>query len=168
MVNTASIGLYPNLVRRRDELRRRIPALGKHPAALLAALVTFAASTPTRLVIDGRSRRIWTLFIGRGRYWPRDLAPLERPIVDDGILDLRAITAEPRFARVRLLAAIVTGTTERSRDLQTWEARRVDIESLDGDLFLAVDGEVLPGVRRVTVTVDPGALTVYSPRVALQ
>jgi hypothetical protein len=33
-------------------------------------------------------------------------------------------------------------------------------------LVLAVDGEVLAGVRRVTLTVDPAALTVYSPRVA--
>lgn len=166
MVNTASIGLYPDLVRRRDHLQRRIPTLGKHPAALMAALVTFAVSTPTPVAIDGQPRRIWTLFIGRGRYWPRDLAPLERPIVDDGVLDLRAISAEPRFARARLLGAILTGTTERSRDLQTWEAGRVEIEALDGDLVLAVDGEVLPGVRRVTVTVEPGALTVYSPLVA--
>ncbi|WP_338055913.1 bifunctional phosphatase PAP2/diacylglycerol kinase family protein [Sinomonas gamaensis] len=166
MVNTASIGVYPNLVRRRDALQHRLPGLGKHPAALLAALVTFAVSTPTRLLLDGRSREIWTLFIGRGRYWPRDLAPLERPILDDGVLDLRAISADPRFARLRLLAAIVTGTTERSRDLETWEARRVDVEATDGDLVLAVDGEVLAGVRRVTLTVDPAALTVYSPRVA--
>ena len=168
MVNTASIGVYPNLVRRRDTLQHRLPGLGKHPAALLAALETFAVSTPTPLLLDGRSRVIWTLFIGRGRYWPRDLAPLERPILDDGVLDLRAISADPRFARLRLLAAIVTGTTERSRDLEAWEARRVDVEATDGDLVLAVDGEVLAGVRRVTLTVDPGALTVYSPRGAAE
>lgn len=168
MLNTASIGLYPDLVRRRDLLQHRIPWLGKHPAALVAAFGTFLGAKRTRLLLDRQSRLLWTLFVGRGRYWPRDLAPLERPIVDDGVLDLRLISAEPRFARPRLLAAIVTGTSERSRDFQTWESDRAEVESLGEGLVLAVDGEILPGVRRVSFRVERGALTMYSPRAAEQ
>ncbi|WP_430296771.1 bifunctional phosphatase PAP2/diacylglycerol kinase family protein [Sinomonas sp. B1-1] len=164
MLNTGSIGVYPNLVRRRDHLLRRFPALGKRGAAALAALATFSASTPTRLAVDGGRHRLWILFIGRGRYWPRDLAPLERPIVDDGVLDLRAIGAGPRFARLRVLGAVATGTTEKSPVTHMWEAGTLDVAARKGALILAVDGEVIPGVRRATITVEPGALTVYSPR----
>jgi undecaprenyl-diphosphatase len=83
--------------------------------------------------------------------------------VDDGVLDVRAISAEPALARLRLLSAILTGTTERSRDVRMWESRRLDVRTMVGDLILAVDGEVLPGVQRAVLTIDPGALTVYSP-----
>jgi undecaprenyl-diphosphatase len=164
MLNTASVGVYPNLVRRRDHLQRRFPFLRKRAASALAALATFAASTPTRLTVDGDRHRLWILFVGRGRYWPRDLAPLERPIVDDGVLDLRAIAADPTLARVRVLASVATGTTEKSPVTHLWEAPSVDVAARKGALVLAVDGEVFPGVRRAAITVEPGALTVYSPR----
>lgn len=166
MLNTASVGVYPNLVRRRDHLRRRLPWLPKRAAGTLAALRTFGASTPTWLEIDGVRRKVWTLYIGRGRYWPRDIAPLERPILDDGVLDLRAASARPRFARLRLLTALVTGTAERSPALHEWDAEEVELAALGRPLVLAVDGEVVPGVRRATIRVERGALTVYSPRAA--
>ncbi|GAB3267691.1 bifunctional phosphatase PAP2/diacylglycerol kinase family protein [Sinomonas notoginsengisoli] len=163
MLNTASVGVYPNLVRRRDHLTRRLPGLPKRAAATLAALRTFGAATPTRLVIGGVRRRVWTLFIGRGLYWPRDIAPLERPVVDDGVLDLRAVSARPRFARLRLLTALVTGTVERSPVARIWLAEEVTLEASDRPIVLAVDGEVVNGVVRARIRVEAGALTVYSP-----
>lgn len=163
MLNTASVGIYPNLVRRRDHIMRRLPWLPKRGAGALAALRTFALASPTTVAIDGTRRHVWTLFIGRGRYWPRDLAPLERPVVDDGALDLRAVSARPRFARLRLLAALATGTVERSPVTQEWVARSIAFEACDEPLVLAVDGEVITGVVRAELRVAPGALTVYSP-----
>lgn len=163
MLNTGSVGVYPNLVRRRDHLMRRMPWLPKRGAGALAALRTFALASPTAVMVNGTRRRIWTLFIGRGRYWPRDLAPLERPLVDDGALDLRAVSARPRLARLRLLAALATGTVERSPVTRAWVADDVTLEACDEPLVVALDGEVTTGVLRVELSVDPGALTVYSP-----
>lgn len=163
MLNTASVGVYPNLVRRRDHLMRRVPGLPKRAAATLAALRTFGVATPTHLTLDGVRRRVWTLYVGRGRYWPRDLAPLERPVVDDGALDLRAVSARPRFARLRLLTALATGTVERSPVAHLWQSDAVTLEAWDEPLVLAVDGEVVNGVAHASIRVEPGALTVYSP-----
>lgn len=56
MLNTASIGLYPNLVRRREQLQ---PALGKPLAGVVAMLRTFAAGTPSTLVVDGVRHKLW-------------------------------------------------------------------------------------------------------------
>ena len=75
MLNTASIGLYPNLVRRREQLQ---PALGKPLAGVVAMFRTFAAGTPTTLMVNGVRHKLWILYIGRGRYYPRDHAPLVR------------------------------------------------------------------------------------------
>ncbi|MHA7301802.1 phosphatase PAP2 family protein [Pseudarthrobacter sp. MDT1-22] len=161
MLNTASIGLYPNLVRRREQLQ---PALGKPLAGVVAMFRTFAAGTPTTLTVDGVRHKLWIAYIGRGRYYPRDHAPLSRPVLDDGVLDVRMITADESFARLRLLWSVLTGTVATSRITHLREATEVRIESEGSPLALAVDGEALAGVRSVRIRVEPRALTYYSPR----
>lgn len=160
MLNTASIGLYPNLVRRREHLQ---PALGKPLAGVVAMFRTFAAGTPTTLIVNGVRHRLWILYIGRGRYYPRDHAPIVRPVLDDAVLDLRMITADESFARLRLLWAVLTGTVATSKITHLTETDRITVEPWDSTMVLAVDGEVMPGVRRVHVTVRRGELTYYSP-----
>ena len=160
MLNTASIGLYPNLVRRRELLQ---PALGKPLAGVVAMFRTFAAGTPTTLIVDGVRHKLWILYIGRGRYYPRDHAPLVRPVLDDGVFDLRMITADESFARLRLLWSVLTGTVATSRITHLSESSSIRVEPGDTTMVLAVDGEVMPGVRGVEFSVLPGALTYYSP-----
>jgi undecaprenyl-diphosphatase len=161
MVNTASVGLYPNLVRRREQLQ---PALGKPLAGVVAMFRTFAVGTPTVLMVDGVRHKVWIAYLGRGRYYPRDHAPLYRPVLDDGVLDVRMITADESFARLRLLWSVLTGTVATSRITHLREATEVLIESPGSPMALAVDGEALAGVRSARFRVEPRALTYYSPR----
>lgn len=160
MLNTSSIGLYPNLVRRREQLQ---PALGKPLAGVVAMLRTFAAGTPTTLTVDGRRHKVWIAYVGRGRYYPRDHAPLLRPVLDDGMLDVRLITADESLARLRLLWSVLTGTVADSRITHLREATRVRIDAGGAPMALAVDGEALAGVLSVEYRVRPKALTYYSP-----
>jgi hypothetical protein len=67
MLNTSSIGLYPDLVRRREQLQ---PALGKPLAGAVAMIRTFAAGTPVTLTVDGVLHKVWIAYVGRGRYYP--------------------------------------------------------------------------------------------------
>ena len=160
MLNTASIGLYPNLVRRREQLQ---PALGKPLAGVVAMFRTFAAGTPTSLIVDGVRHKLWIMYVGRGRYYPRDHAPLVRPVLDDGVLDLRMITADEPFARLRLLWAVLTGTVATSGITHLTETTSIRVEPADSTMVLAVDGEVMPGVRAAEFSVKRGALKYYSP-----
>ncbi len=161
MLNTSSVGLYPDFVRRREQLR---PALGKPLAGVVAMFRTFAAGTPTTLTVDGRLHKVWIAYVGRGRYFPRDHAPLLRPLLDDGVLDVRMITADESFARLRLLWSVLTGTVTTSRITHLSEAKEVRIAAGGSPMALAVDGEALAGVRSVAYRVLPRALTYYSPR----
>ncbi|KRE68539.1 PA-phosphatase [Arthrobacter sp. Soil736] len=160
MLNTASIGLYPNLVRRREHLQ---PALGKPLAGVVAMFRTFAVEKPITLTVDGVRHKLWIMYLGRGRYYPRDHAPLLRPVLDDGVLDLRMITADESFARLRMLWSVLTGTVATSKITHLTEATRVRVESDTGPLVLAVDGEAMPGVRAAEFTLKRGALRYYSP-----
>jgi diacylglycerol kinase family enzyme len=161
MLNTSSVGLYPDFVRRRRQLQ---PALGKPLAGVVAMFRTFTVGSPTTLTVDGRLHKVWIAYVGRGRYYPRDHAPLLRPVMDDGILDVRLITADESFARLRLLWCVLTGTVATSKITHLSEAEEVHIEAGGSPMALAVDGEALVGVRSVTYRVLPRALTYYSPR----
>ena len=160
MLNTSSVGLYPNFVRRREHLQ---PALGKPLAGVIAMFRTFAAGTPVTLTVDGVPHRVWIAYVGRGRYYPRDHAPLLRPVMDDGVLDVRLITADESFARLRLLWSVLTGTVASSRITHLREAAEVRIDAGGAPMALAVDGEALAGVRSVEYRVLPRALAYYSP-----
>ena len=126
MLNTSSVGLYPNLVRRREQLQ---PALGKPLAGVVAMFRTFAAWTPTSLTVDGIRHKVWIAYVGRGRHYPLDDAPLARPVLDDGASDLPLITADEPFARLRLLWAVLTGTVASSRITHLQEATEIHIDA---------------------------------------
>ena len=161
MLNTASIGLYPNLVRRREQLQ---PALGKPLAGVVAMFRTFAVEKPIKLIVNGVRHRLWIMYLGRGRYYPRDHAPLVRPVLDDGVLDVRMMTADESFARLRMLWSVLTGTVATSRITHLAEATRVRVECGTAPMVLAVDGEAMPGVRAAEFTLKRAALRYYSPR----
>lgn len=160
MLNTASVGIYPELVQRRELMEK---SLGKPIAGLIAGLRTFAVVRPTKLSIDGKRRKVWLVYLGRGQYYPRGFAPLERPILDDGVLDVRSIFARSAFSRLHLLAVILTGRTEVSAVIGLATPSSVRLDAVDKPFDLAIDGEVIAGVRSAVFTVLPGALTVYSP-----
>ncbi|MCW1248642.1 phosphatase PAP2 family protein [Acaricomes phytoseiuli] len=165
MMNTASVGIYPELVRRRKLLEG---ALGKTLAGIIAGLRTFTAATPICLRLNGRQQRVWLVYVGRGHYYPRGFAPLERPVLDDGEFDLRVISAGSAFSfsQLRLLYAIVTGRTEVSSVISLSTPRKITLSAAGEPFDLAVDGEVIRRVSSAAFSVLPRALVVYSAAVS--
>ena len=113
--------------------------------------------------MNGRRRRLWLLFAGNCRYVPQGFAPSYRPDLADGKLDVRLIDAKPPLARLRLLAAVLTGTLGRSRVYRSWAGDILDIAAADGaPIRLAVDGEVAgAGASSVRLKKRPARLLVY-------
>jgi diacylglycerol kinase family enzyme len=157
-LNTASLGGYPGLVRRRDRLSRQI---GKWPAAAYALYRTLRHHTPMDLVINGREANVWVVFIGNGIYRPRGLAPAWREQLSAGVLDVQYLRADVRYARTRAIVLSLLGLVERSPVFGELQAPQVTIVSQSGPLPAAHDGEVTDPVGQVELTVAARALTVY-------
>ena len=160
-LNTASTGVYVDLVRAREELEER---LGKWPAVVVALVRVLRGSRPQNLVVNGRRRRIWLLFAGNCRYEPAGAAPSYRPDLSDGQLDIRMIDGSQPLARARLIAAVAMGTLARSRVYRTWTAPEITIETSDGSpVQLSTDGEVMTADATVTLRKRRDPLLVYRP-----
>ncbi|MYW02967.1 phosphatase PAP2 family protein [Streptomyces sp. SID3343] len=163
-LNTFSLGVYPDLVRFREELEGKI---GKWPAMLVGLVRVLRDAGPVKMRVNGRPRSLWLLFLGNGEYAPEGFAPTYRPNLTDGLLDVRIVDASRPLARTRLVAAVLSGTLGRSRVYEASTARTVRISEIQEGAELAVDGEVRPGASQLRVA-KGRRLVVYRPDGALR
>ncbi|MCC9309586.1 phosphatase PAP2 family protein [Kitasatospora sp. RB6PN24] len=159
-LNTFSVGIYPELVRVRERLEKRI---GKWPALGVALVRVLATAEPVRLTVSGVPRTVWMLFAGNGTYDPPGFAPVHRTSLDDGLLDVRAVDGSHPFARTRLLFAFLTGTLARTPVYREARLTALDLTDLRDARHLAVDGETIRAVPRLRLAKVPAGLTVYRP-----
>jgi len=161
-LNTASTGVYVDLVNAREEIEN---VVGKWPAVLVALVSVLRTSKPLELIVNGRRRRVWLLFAGNCRYEPAGAAPAYRPDLADGTLDVRMVDGTQPLARVRLVAAVLLGTLGRSRVYRTWPAAALRIEAADGSpVQLSLDGETTEAAAAIELTKHRKRLLVYRPQ----
>lgn len=159
-LNTASFGGYVEMVDAREQLER---FLGKWPAVLVALVRVLRRFAPMEVELDGRRRKVWLVFVGNGVYDPQGFVPNRRYRLDDGQLDVRLVEGNQPFARLRLVAAVLTGTLHRSRVYDEFCAERLAVRSHSGPVRLALDGETGDGPEEFVIVKRPRALTVYTP-----
>ena len=137
-LNTASFGAYVELVDMREKLEKR---LGKWPAVVIALARVLRRSKPVAVEIDGREMKVWMAFIGNCRYSPSGFAPSWRSRLDDEQIDFRYVEGSSPYARLRLIAAVLTGRLGRCKVYKQTVVKELTIRSLNGPLRLARDGE---------------------------
>ncbi|MFL6138176.1 MAG: bifunctional phosphatase PAP2/diacylglycerol kinase family protein [Frankiaceae bacterium] len=157
-VNTSSLGGYSRLVPRRERLE---PRIGKWPAMVVALVTTLPTDQPLELTVDGQRRRVWLLFCGNGCYMPPGLAPTWRPRLDEGLADVRIVSADRPWSRTRVVIAALLRRLPACPAYEVWSTRQLDIGVIGEPTPLARDGEVGDPVDRVSLRILPHALRVY-------
>jgi diacylglycerol kinase family enzyme/membrane-associated phospholipid phosphatase len=171
VLNTASIGVYPELVEQREKLEN---AIGKWPAALVAGHKVLRRSEPVEFRRQDGPVRSWMLFVGVNRYHPRNIIPLSRRSLSDNLLDIRSIRADVSASRLRVFANLALGSY-----LSSWlrsvpgvgtllavhtETRTTMDFRVDASVAFAHDGEVRvapPAGFPVSIVTVPGELRIY-------
>lgn len=181
VLNTASVGLYPDFVAERERREKR---WGKWLAAVVAAARVLRRSAPVTVVVGGRRARVWTLYVGVGPNDPGVAAPMQRRRLDGGLLDVRMLHAG---SRVRAAGALAFGrrTSAVLRRIRLLPERLESFTSESIEVLVrprhgqppgfAHDGEVSieaaseasartasPGYR-TSIRIVPAALDVYRP-----
>lgn len=157
-LNTASFGMYTELVDRREQLEDRI---GKWPALLVALVQVLGRSAPLEVELDGVRRRLWMIFVGNCQYHPAGFAPSWRERLDDGVLDIRLVDAAARWSRLRLVLAVLTGRLGRCRVYESFTTAQLDVRLVGDTKRLARDGETFDGSERFTIAKESEPLSVY-------
>ncbi|WP_293882847.1 diacylglycerol kinase family protein [Sphingomonas sp.] len=165
-VNNASIGLYPAMVRAREDLQER-HGLPKWIANLPAGWHTLGTLRHHRLrvAMDGAPRPIRTplLFVGNNVY-SLDLGKVgQRDALDDGKLSVFAVAPNSRAGLIGFGLRAMIGRTEPGRDFATvGVCETMTLSARANTIEVATDGEILRLKTPLTFKVLPRALEVFA------
>jgi YegS/Rv2252/BmrU family lipid kinase len=168
-LNNSSLGLYPRIVRHREQQQRRL-GRGKWPALLWATLTTLRRSPflTVRVCTNETERRCKTsfLFIGNNQYTMEGFNIGQRERLDSGFLSLYLTRRRSRARLVMLALRALFGRLHQARDFEAMSAQSIVIETRHKRLHVATDGEVGILDTPLEYKIRPRALRVFVPRSA--
>ncbi|MGB7507750.1 MAG: diacylglycerol kinase family protein [Mycobacterium sp.] len=162
VVNTASIGAYPQFVQTREKFEHKI---GKPLAGIYAMFHTLRREQPVRISFDNQTIQTSLFFLGNSVYLPSGFAPSRRTRMDDGLIDIRMLETGRRLSRLRIVTSLALGRLERSPLYHELRVPEFAFEAVDGPTVLALDGEVGTELSEASFSVRYRALPVFRPAV---
>lgn len=170
-VNNSAIGLYPHMVRQREELQERL-GRSKRLAMLSASLRALSRFSRHRLTIEmhGLKAPLETplLFIGNNVYETSLLALGRRAALDGGELCLYAPMVRGRLQFLSLGVRALFGLS-RQRDFASLTGiAEATVHSRRAALTVSLDGEATTIATPLRYRVRPGALRLIAPPPAEQ
>jgi diacylglycerol kinase family enzyme len=166
-VNNASLGLYPRIVRGREQQQRRL-GRGKWPAFAWAAWSTLRRYPflDVRLDVDGREQWLRTpfVFVGNNDYAMTGWHIGARDCLDDGRLSLYLAQRTGRFGLLRLAVRAMLGRLQQAGDFLSLHTQALRIDTRHRTVHVATDGEVHLMGPPLQFRVRPKALKVLVPK----
>ncbi|HVF46999.1 MAG TPA: diacylglycerol kinase family protein [Pyrinomonadaceae bacterium] len=164
-INNSSIGLYPRIVRKREQQQRL--GRGKWWAAFWAALRVFriARFLKVRIDIDGKSflRKTPFVFVGNNEYEMELYNVGRRPRLDEGKLSVYFLHSGGRWGVILLLLKTFTGSVKQWREFEQVLVDSITIHSRRRRLSVAFDGEIDNLETPLEYRILPQALKVIAP-----
>jgi diacylglycerol kinase family enzyme len=165
-LNNSSIGLYPRMVRHREQQRQRL-GRGKWPAyawALLSALHVCPVLR-LRLRIAGSEHQVRTpfLFIGNNHYCMDLLRIGSRERLDTGRLSVYYARGAERLGLTGLALRSLIGRLEQASNFEALQVEELEVEPRRASLDVSSDGEVLRLQSPLKYRIHPRALRVLVP-----
>ena len=165
-VNNSAVGLYPEMVRFREEAQART-GRSKRLAMLSASLRALRSFRRRRLWISAEGLeaplRTPLLFVGNNRYQVNLLALGRREAIDQGELCIYAVRARGRLHLIWAGIRGVFGKLDQQRDFITAYVQEAQISSNRAALTLSLDGETLTLPTPLCYRIRPGALDLIVP-----
>lgn len=166
-INNSSIGLYPQIVLRRDEQQRRL-GRGKWSAAFWAAwqMVRLSPFLKVRIELNGQSflRKTPFVFVGNNEYEMELYNIGRRPSLNDGELSVYFLHRGGRWGVSLLLLHTILGGLRQWKDFEEVSTDQITIQTRKKRLHVALDGEVRTMQTPLTYRTLPKALRVIVPR----
>jgi diacylglycerol kinase family enzyme len=167
-VNNSSLGLYPSIVRHREEMRQRL-GRGKWPAfawATLHALHRHSSSLDLTLSIDGREirRRTPFVFVGNNVYDMEGFKIGKRDRLDRGELSVYLAPDARPIDLVFLAIRAFFGRLRAAGDFEALQTTELRIDTRTGRARVATDGEISMLDTPLLYRVRPKDLRVVVPQ----
>jgi diacylglycerol kinase family enzyme len=165
-INNASLGLYADLVRKRQRQQRRLHR-SKRTAMLWAALEVLGRSRllDLRLELDDRTQecRAPFVFVGNNHYVLEGFEIGKREQLDAGILSVYTTRRGSGAGLIGLALRALFGRLRQADDFMESAVRLLRVESPHRRLLVATDGELHALDTPLEFRIRPRALQVIVP-----
>lgn len=166
-LNNSSLGLYPDIVRRREQQQQRL-GRSKWAAFTWAALAVLRRYPflNVRLSTDARElvRRTPFVFIGNNEYEMESFNAGARSCLDAGHLSLYVAHRTGRLGLLRFAVRALLGGLRDQKDFDALCSKEIWIETRRENIRVAVDGEVTIMQTPLHYRARPSALRVLAPQ----
>ena len=163
-INNASLGLYPDQVRMRAKLQRR---LWKWVATFVAGLAALRRVRSLWITIETggtrRRRRCPMMMVGNGEYGLREGVPTGRARLDAATLSLYLFTETRRLGLVLGVLRVMLGKASTVRRLESEAVSTVTLHVSRRRVPIAIDGEATTMRSPLRFRSMPGALCMLVP-----
>jgi diacylglycerol kinase family enzyme len=164
-LNNSSLGLYPRVIREREQQQRL--GWGKWPAYARAALAVLRRYPflDVRLSADGTETTLRTpfVFVGNNEYEMERIDAGGRACLDKGELSVYATRGTGRLGLIRLALRTLLGGLRHDKDFLAFTTTAMWVGTRRTLVRVALDGEVVDMQPPLHYRVRPGALRVLTP-----
>jgi YegS/Rv2252/BmrU family lipid kinase len=165
-VNNVSIGLYPELVARREERGRDYP---RWKARMYAAYSTLRKYPHVTVVVESEFHqeliRTHVFMVSNNSY---DLSRIgieaPRTNLGEGQLSVYWLPHTPRLQLMKFVARYLAGRVREVPGFRSFRTRRMRVQSSRSHLDVGIDGEVFTMQTPLVITIVPQSLLVRVPR----
>lgn len=165
-VNNVSMGLYPELVARREEKGRDYP---RWKARLLAAAATLKKYPHVAIAVESEHHheaiRTHVFMVSNNSY---DLSRMgveaPRSTLAEGRLSVYWLPHLPRLALMRFVAHYLAGRVKEAPGFRSFRTARLKVQAAKSHLHIGIDGEVFTMSSPLVITTLPQSLAVRVPR----
>jgi YegS/Rv2252/BmrU family lipid kinase len=164
-VNTATYGISGLVVDLVERATAKVPGTLGFLIGTLRALAQYRVR-PVRIAVDGRVVFEGPLVLAtasNGEWFGGGMHLAPRARVDDGLLDVMVVPEMPPLSLASKLPRLYRGTHLGVAGVSYRQGRVVEVEPLDGDVPIEIDGEPL-GRIPLRVEVVPGAVKLLAPQ----
>jgi YegS/Rv2252/BmrU family lipid kinase len=165
-VNNVSLGLYPELVMRREEKGREYPRWKARLYAIYATLrkfphVSFAVETANH-----REAIRTHLFMVSNNSYDLSRIGVEAPrrTLEEGRLSVYWLPHVPRLALMKFIAHYLRGNVRQAPGFRSFRTRQMKLYSPKSQLRVGMDGEIFEIATPIAITTVPQSLLVKVPR----
>jgi YegS/Rv2252/BmrU family lipid kinase len=161
-INNVSMGLYPELVARREERGRDYP---RWKARLYAAYATLKKYPHVTVTLESEHHqmavRTHVLMVSNNTY---DLSRIgieaPRSTLEEGRLSVYWLPHLPRIALMRFLAHYLAGRVRETPGFRSFRTSRMKVHASKHHLRVGVDGELFTFPTPLMITIAPRSLLV--------
>src|SRR6266545_1664435 len=144
-INNSSIGLYPQVIQKRDEIRERL-GRGKWISMLMSTISVFRRHPLVNVRINSEklafARKTAFVFIGNNHYEISLTMLGKRTALDHHELCVYFTNRTGRFGLLRLAFRALLGRLDQDKDFNALDTQEVIIDANRPSLRVALDGEV--------------------------